>query len=252
MNQELIHRIRQEQGTPLIGVIGATNPSEEYRSEIGIKVGYELRTFIEEKKGGIFTGGVEGVGIDVYVGVMRNCLENNHVSSLNGKKFGFNDRFFILVPTFEYGAIPSTGFLPSLVARASQQPVPYVPPGEYSGLGSLSAKGKLNVVRAGQNMGERREYVAGVADALVVVNGGFGTLDEAINAALLNVPLIALRNSGGAASTLAAVKEGKISKSLAAKAGMHGLDLGVINPDLVNICEDAEELSTLLRRIFKS
>ncbi|PIZ51645.1 hypothetical protein COY27_02930 [Candidatus Woesearchaeota archaeon CG_4_10_14_0_2_um_filter_33_13] len=250
MDIELIKKIRQEHGTPIVGVIGATNPSEEYHSEMGIKVGYELRNFIGYKNGSIFTGGVEGVGIDTYIGVMRNCMEHSRLISTEGEHLGFDDRFFILVPQSEQGVMPSMNFLSSQIKRTPTQQVAYIPPGEYLGLGSLSSKGQLNIVRAGQHMGERREYVAGVADALIVVNGGLGTLDEAINAAILDVPLIALSNSGGAATTVATIKEGAVSASLKSKLGKHSLNIDQINPDKIYVCEDASELLSILDKLF--
>src|SRR3989344_4806210 len=83
--------IRTKHEKPIIGIIGATSPLRDYTKEMGIELGYKLRGFLEGKQGSLFTGGVPGVGADVYEGISKYCEENN-----------LEDRFFVLVPEDEF------------------------------------------------------------------------------------------------------------------------------------------------------
>ena len=71
--------IKNQLGSPVIGVIGATSPNYEYSSEMGFMAGYAARQFLGDKNGHIFTGGVEGVGVDAFLGVATYALRKNEV-----------------------------------------------------------------------------------------------------------------------------------------------------------------------------
>ncbi len=87
--------IREQYPGIRIGVIGATIPARGYSQKIGMELGRRLRRFVGEG-GFVFTGGVAGVGVDVY----RGALEESQ---------GKDDRFFALLPEdmdadYEYSA----------------------------------------------------------------------------------------------------------------------------------------------------
>ena len=156
---------KREGRSPIIGVIGATFPTMPYKKHMGMKVGYVLRSYVEREEGSIFTGGVEGVGVDVYTGVTRFCIDE-------GIRRGelLEDGFFVLIPeNIEVGS------------KETYRTMKYNPPDSYEALAQLSRRRELDIVRAGANMNERREKVAEVADVIITVNGGMGTLDEAVN-----------------------------------------------------------------------
>jgi predicted Rossmann-fold nucleotide-binding protein len=176
-----LSKIIEKYEHPIIGVIGATQPSIGYSKQETIKLGYELRKFVE-KKGNIFTGGVPGVGLDAYRGIIDYCLEHS-----------VNDKTFLLYPNINI-----------------------LPSEEYFQLAN-KINNKLNIETAGENMLERRKYVAGVADILIAVNGGPGTMDEALTGLIFKKQVICLKNSGGAAEILSMLKENiqkKIGESL--------------------------------------
>ena len=118
---------------PIIGVIGATAPQNDYNRNQGIKVGYKLREAINSA-GTIFTGGVNGVGVDVYIGVMKFCVDHGNL----------DDKFFVLIPQF-------------LTIRGTQEQISYDTPEAYHVLAALTTKGHLEIVYAGDSMDERRE-----------------------------------------------------------------------------------------------
>jgi hypothetical protein len=172
---------------PLIGVIGATFPDKTYSPHMGEFLGAMLREYVEKNSGTIFTGGVEGVGLDVYKGIIQKTKELN----------SDQDKFFVLGPHFET-TFDST--LNQLVET------PYLPPKDYRDL-SRSINKKLHLIRGGRNMRERREYLSILADKVFVVNGSFGTLDEAVKTLTLSKPVISLYYTGGAAKILRQIKE---------------------------------------------
>ena len=160
---------------PIIGIIGATSPLPGYDSDEAYRLGYELREVVD-KQGSLFTGGVPGVGLDVYRGIADHCAEK-----------GVEDKFFILLPNIEIE-----------------------PPEEYFRLAEKTKNKALKIERAGQNMEERRSYVGAVADVLVLVNGSKGTLDETLKGLIQRKPIICLQNSGGAAEVISKLKRGEI------------------------------------------
>lgn len=150
--------------SPKIAVIGAECPTEEYKNQQGMQIGYGLRKIIQSNQGLVFTGGVNGVGIDVARGVVDYCKENNTPDS----------RFFVSFP--------------EKIAPAEDY---------FRYLSELNEK--LKIIPSGKDMLERRKKLAELADILIVLNGGTGTLDEAEQAYDLGKPLYCLTSSGGAA-----------------------------------------------------
>jgi len=170
-----LEEITQKYEHPIIGIIGATSPLPDYDSDDAFRLGYNLREFVEEK-GSLFTGGVQGVGVDVYRGIVDYCLEK-----------AVEDKFFVLFPDIESE-----------------------PPEEYFKLAEKTKNSVLRVEKIGQDWEERRSYVGAVADLLVLVNGSAGTIDEALKGLYLGKPLVFLQNSGGAADVISKFKRGEI------------------------------------------
>lgn len=167
--------ITKKYGSPIIGIIGATSPLPDYDSDDAYRLGYELREVVN-KKGSLFTGGVSGVGTDVYRGIVDYCIEH-----------GVDDKFFVLFPDIDFE-----------------------PPKEYFRLAGKTKSGALRVERVGADMEERRSYVGAVADLLVLINGASGTIDEALKGLYLEKPVVCLQNSGGAAEVISRVQKGEI------------------------------------------
>ena len=170
-----LEEITKKYEHPIIGIIGTTSPSPDYDSDEAYRLGYELREAVE-KRGSLFTGGVFGVGLDAYKGIVDYCVER-----------GVDDKFFVLFPDMGLE-----------------------PPQEYFKLAEKIRGGVLKVEKIGQNMEERRSYVGAVADLLVVVNGSAGTVDEALKGLFLGKPAVCLQNSGGAAEVISKLKRGEI------------------------------------------
>ncbi len=192
MDKQLLCKIKDSKESPLIAVIGASNPKENYEKKMGIEVGYYLKEFFRSKGGYIFTGGVDGVGVDVYTGVMKYCIDKTNNS--------INDNFFILIPHYFEISDSNHNFLIQET---------YEPPSAYESLGMLSKKGQLDKIIIGIDMEERRKYLAMIADIIVVVNGGHGTIHEAVEGLKNNKPVINLFNTGGATKILKDFDEGR-------------------------------------------
>lgn len=167
-----LEELTQKYEHPIIAVIGATQPLPDYEQKIGESLGYKLRELLEKQQGTIFTGGVPGVGVDIYQGVINYCQE--HSKS--------NDKFFCLLPE-EYPIC-----------------IDYLLSADEIGKNSVS------IERIGKDMEERRTNLSNLADCLIVVNGSHGTLDEALKSMLLGKKLLCLANSGGAAKVLEKIK----------------------------------------------
>ncbi len=174
-----LKEITRKHESPIIGIIGATSPLPDYDGDDAYRLGYELRDIVN-KNGSLFTGGVSGVGIDVYKGIVDYCLEH-----------GVDDKFFVLFPDMKFEPLK-----------------------EYFRLAERTKRGVLRVEKVGANMKERRSYVGAVADLLVLVNGASGTIDEALKGLYLRKPVVCLQNSGGAAEVLSKVQRGEIDISL--------------------------------------
>lgn len=171
----ILEEIASKYERPIIGIVGAISPLPGYDSDDAYRLGHELRRVVE-KRGSLFTGGVAGVGVDVYAGIVDYCSQN-----------GVGDKFFVLFPNI------------------SDQPSE-----EYFALAERTKKRTLNVERAGKDMEERRTCVGALADGLVVVNGAEGSIDEVLKGLMFGKEAICLQNSGGAAEVMAKIKKGEI------------------------------------------
>jgi len=252
MDPKLIRKIRNQKKGTLIGVIGATMPSPKYDSDSGIEIGQRLRKYLDSREGFIFTGGVLGVGVDIYEGVIRECVRNGYYSPLDGEN-RFDDRFFVLVPMYDEDIqLPKSlaqFFSGKTVSSITKRSI-YRPPREYLKLGESSSRGRLDIVRAGENMMERREYVAGIADVLVLVNGGSGTLDEAFNAVGTSVPLIVMEDSGGAAALICEAKKDAQNWRIKEQLQRRNLSIEYLQEAEIYVCKRSDEISSCLERLF--
>ncbi|MBI2103363.1 LOG family protein [Candidatus Woesearchaeota archaeon] len=237
---KIIDTIRGEKQVPIIGVIGATNPTEEYSREMGISVGYALRKFGEDTNCSIFTGGVEGVGLDVYGGIIKYCLQN-------GKG---DDFFFTLIPEFDEGQLNIDKFTEVGMVSKVRSKRAYRLPSAYHFLRSLLSPHDIAQVMVGKDMNERRKYVAEVADALVMVNGGLGTLDEAFNALKRPIPVFTLGNTGGMAEELASLRDRPIPPQLERALVEQGIRSKGIHKESIYLVSDIKDLDRQLRAYF--
>ncbi|GEM_PF-3434817 len=237
MDYDLVERIRKEHPLPLIGVIGATNPTTQYKKEVGVSVGWILRDFIEISNGSIFTGGVNGVGIDVFAGITKWCIET-------GLKKGSlpPSKFFVLVPQFDESELEYFATSPHVLPK-------YVPPTTYNVLGVINSEGNLNVVYAGNSMQERREYVGIVPDYVVAINGGFGTLDEAFCSLKANKPVIVMPETGGAARTLIDIKNQLLPDKYKLEFIKHKINFDTIDTKLIMPVRNSTEFRQLLEQL---
>ncbi|MDD5513070.1 MAG: hypothetical protein PHD09_04830, partial [Candidatus Omnitrophica bacterium] len=167
-------QIREQYHGIKVGIIGAAAPTKEYSSNSGVELGRKLSNYLGDN-GFVFTGGVSGVGVDVYRGVVDT-----------GK--GKNDRFFILLP----------------------EEIP--PAKEYL---DVTSDRQVNTAYFGEDMFERRIGMAKVADVLVVVNGRGGTLHEAISALEENKKVIVLNQGGAGGLLYLAKLENSVLPGLA-------------------------------------
>lgn len=152
---------------PIIAVLGSIEPDIEFELDDAVRLGYMLGEFCKEG-GTVMTGGVQGVGVAAYSGLLDYCSESRN-----------NISFFVLLPCDD-----------------NIQPI------EYMDLASRSGH-DLVIERIGRDMAERRVGLASVADIAVICNGAQGTLDEAINMLIKKKDIIVLANSGGAAKYIA-------------------------------------------------
>ncbi|NQU98635.1 LOG family protein [Candidatus Woesearchaeota archaeon] len=229
MDETLAENIRKEKGIPVIGVIGASSPDDKYDERIGIEVGHMLREFIGKKGGSIFTGGVSGVGIDTYIGVLRFCFE----TAGKGDKV-LDDNFFVLIP--EHGTKTYNDHGGGEDAEGK-----YMPPKKYFDLAVGSRNGKLDIVRVGNDMAERRAYVSEIADVVVAINGGEGTIDEACHVLDAGKHVICMAEYGGAAAALFKYKHGLLDISLEEE----------INKDLIIGVESVYEMVSELQGVLR-
>jgi len=188
-----LEEITKKYERPLIGIIGANSPLPNYDSDDAYRLGYELRR-IASKQGTLFTGGVSGVGVDVYNGIVDYCNEE-----------GIEDKFFVLFP------------------EGNIKPSP-----EYFDLAKSIKNGVLKVERAGRDFEERRSYIGALADVLILMNGSSGTADEALKGLFLRKPVVCLQNSGGAAEAISKLKRGEIEIPLKIDKGL------IVNCDSVS------------------
>lgn len=235
----LIENIRKEQESPLIGVIGSTAPNCVYEQMDGIRIGTLLRKFIRDHKGTLFTGGVDGVGVDVYTGIIKFCYEEGMK-----KRVMLDDKFFVIVPEHEdfFQWTGEPGF-------HGEEHIAHIIPATYHALGALSKKGTVNVIRAGEDMATRRQYIGLVADVLVAVNGSRGTLDEAYQCLKASHPVITLPSSGGTAAFLERMKTKQLENNELAYLAKQRMSVDDFNTDLIYVAKSIDELPTLLRTL---
>ncbi|HLD01195.1 MAG TPA: hypothetical protein VJC39_05630 [Candidatus Nanoarchaeia archaeon] len=234
----LVDKIRAEKKLPLYAVIGATTPIRPYKQNMGAGVGYALREHLEVTGSGtILTGGVRGVGVDVYSGIIKFCNDGYKKAGAEGKTM-LDDLFFVLVPHLTIETI--------FDLEMSNH---YEVPEEYYNLAKLFSDHILDVVRAGGSMAERRNYLAQMADILITVNGSGGTLNEALLGIENYKPIIALSYTGGAAATLNCIKNNKIDARLKKELIRNEIDLYGINTGLITVIDSIEELRVFLRNL---
>jgi len=243
MDTQLINDIRAQQEKPLIGVIGSTRPTRDYKREFGMNAGYKLRDYAGQYGGSVFTGGVNGVGVDVYAGVIKYCIDKLLEKRLSLSRSMADDKFFVLVPEYEE-------FLNVSISRLRRN-FPYEIPEAYQVLGALSPRGAVDVVRAGNNMSERREYLSEVADMLVVVNGGGGTLDEALKALKSSKGVVAMERSGGAASILGGIKRNDIPRVIHLDKDDF-IDFREVDTSLIETASNDEEMIRYVDRVLRA
>lgn len=186
--QTVARILRTKSASPIVGVIGATVPSDGYSQPAAKSLGNILRDYLDAK-GTFFTGGVAGVGEHVFEGfAAKPGLQNG--------------RFFVL--------------LPDGTRRAP----------EYEKLAPANVG--VPIENFGKNMFERRIGMGLVADVLIVLNGGPGTLHEAAEA-LKNGKNLLVMNYGGAGGALYQAKTtGRLTQDLV-KAGIMPNHLGQIH-----------------------
>jgi predicted Rossmann-fold nucleotide-binding protein len=192
--------------SPAIGVLGAQFPEYPYVSQMGVDVGYLLRKFLPDS-GVLFTGGVSGVGEDAYQGIINYCLGN-------GLK---EDRFFVLVPK---GDRPSDGYYKQ-AKRFSH---------------------KLEIIHQGETDIQRQEKMAEQGEVFVVVNGGYGTLNECVHAIIRRKKIIVLPFTGGTAEELAHYKIYGLNHSLGQKLSALDHHSDVIDSSMIEIANSIEDL----------
>jgi predicted Rossmann-fold nucleotide-binding protein len=149
--------------SPRVGVIGSGEYENLQNAKLSRLVGQTLRKFIGNE-GWLFTGGVGGVGYDVYRGILDYS-----------KKKRLDDRFFALIPK-------------SYLAE------------EYDELSAKTLGRHVRVEVFGYDWEHRRKGMSLVGDALIMIEGGGGTDDEARHSLRNQTPLITFPESGGAAS----------------------------------------------------
>lgn len=230
MEKNIVEEIRNDKQQPLIAVIGATFPTNEYKRDRGIEVGYLLRKYIDKREGTLFTGGVNGIGVDVYTGIIKYCVDY-----LKENRTMPDDRFFVLTPMYAY--IPPTSKL-SLEKKEY-----FEPPETYYALGAISKRESLEIVTAGEDLAERRNYLSKLADVLITINGGSGTFDEALGAIQNKKPVITMSYSGGAAFLLGEMKNPSQDVYTFDKGIMKILgDAGDIDTDLIYVASNTAEM----------
>ncbi len=194
LDQKKVSEIKNNFTGPLIAVIGAASPGYEYVPQLGIVAGYELRKLCKDK-GYLFSGGVEGIGADVFTGACIYATQNK-----------FPSKFFVVIPD-NYTILDDSH---------NDLVVPYDISNTYKAIERITDT-ECEIVRAGYEMSERRLYLSAIADVVIVINGGSGTFDEAKIALEFGKTVIALQSSGGAAEALCQWKMGYKPKAVDVK-----------------------------------
>ena len=129
--------------------------------------------------------------------------------------------------------------------------MPYALPSRYKTLAERTLSKEIRIISAGESMDERRRYLSQIADSLVMVNGGMGTLDEVFGAIKYKKPVVSVTLTGGAATFLEVFKKTPDGFSeLLEKLGYTSEELDV---SLIHPVEDIPEMiSTLERLVYQS
>lgn len=184
VNPKTLEEIRQRFPSPIIGVIGASNPDYDYSPQMGIIAGFMIAKRCHEQGGSIYTGGVDGVGSDVFTGVALYCAKHN-----------VKIPFFVMIPS-GYERIVYDGDAP-----VDSEILPFELSTSYTAIAKITET-DLQEVITGKEMSERRLYVAKGGDLLIVINGSTGTMDEAKLAVRHSKDVIVVKSTGGAASAI--------------------------------------------------
>jgi HAD superfamily hydrolase (TIGR01484 family) len=171
-----------------VGVIGAIHPTVDYQKEQGEVVGARLADVVRSMNGWIFTGGVGGVGVDVFRGLAAQK--------------DTREKFLVILPE---GTNVNSGYE------------------EVAGVGQEIQRQTIGVSMSGRRMG-----IALAANVLVVINGGAGTLDEAIVGLKNGRPVVALPYGGAGKELYNMRQTGIIPDHLSGK--IEQKDLGLIFP----------------------
>lgn len=175
-----------------IAVIGSQVPEWPYNSSMGYRAGNMIARMMKEGDV-LVTGGVEGIGLDAFMG---------------------------------YATVESKGTFTCLMPVTAEKTVgkdkimtPYSLPEAYRAVSKITGK-HITSVQQGEGMAARREILAAMTDVAVMLNGGIGTLHEAIMMMQNSTPVLALIDSGGAAELLYAyhIKDWKYIDSFFGKA----------------------------------
>lgn len=181
-NSKSVKDIRQRYNGPIVGIIGSTSPSYGYVPALGTMVGFNVcKVLSKYENSAIFTGGVEGVGLDAYTGISMYRIANKDSMC----------KFFTLIPDTTKRRILNT---------KEYEDVPYDLPYEYSMVSRFAemngVKDTLSIVRAGHGMAERRDYVGAIPDVVILMNGSNGSMAEALCTLDNDIPLLVLPSSG--------------------------------------------------------
>ncbi len=178
--------IRGKYPKPLIAAIGGGNPNVPYDIQMGLRVGQEMTVFMnKENRGTLFTGGMGGVGVDIFVGVVKHRLFAK-----------YPNHFFVLIPESEVFSFQGKDELPIEFREAEA----------YTKLAAL-ADIPLVRERVGESLADRRVCLAATADFAICLHGTGGTLDEAASMIRRGKPVIVCEESGGISADLCDYKE---------------------------------------------
>ncbi len=214
-----------------IAIIGSTQPGYPYESSYGFNVGYLLTTTLPEAK--VFTGGVNGVGLDVFLGCVAASKTPNYTVMIPNGVLRRNDSWDKMLDTEDEKFILE----------------PYDLPESYTTVSKIT-KTPINIVRAGEHMGERRRALVEACDTFIVMHGSNGTLDEALGAIESGKRVVVIENTGGAAFLLAQKKNNTMWKIGGKKSPYYAMSVFVDHlkdEDMKNLFvaateEDAVEL----------
>jgi hypothetical protein len=238
--KQIAGEIRSRHPGPLIAAIGAGDPDKPYTIPMGMKAGYGIAEYIDDNyHGTLFTGGMNGVGADIFVGVTRYRMHASH-----GQPPVINFRhFFVLIPERETHSIMGFGEFIE----------PFQESYSYRQLAALTGDDIIRE-RAGDSLEERRICLAHTADFAVCLNGTGGTLDEAAMILQHGKPVITCAESGGVSEALQTYKTylvGNFNMKLKWLEKMMNVMPFGMNPDLIVTTDTVEEAVEAVKRQMK-